>query len=94
MAFQINCTLESIEYRGLRTGVGRESGRTWMSLVVEDANSQQVEISVPADLQSDIYALHLVKGDFINVSIRATARNDGQSYVQLIAIPELCEEGE
>lgn len=94
MAFVLNCTLESIEYRGLRTGVGQKSGRTWMSLVLEDSNSCQVEVAVPNDLQSDIYSLHLQKGDYLNVAIRATARSDGQSYVQLLAVPELVEDGE
>ena len=92
MAFLINCTLTDMEYRGLRTGTGRDSGKPWMMLVLEDSDTQQVEISVPADLQGDVYGLGLAKGDKVTCAIRAVARADGNSYCQLTAIPELADD--
>ena len=64
-----------------------------MSLVLEDENANQLDVSVPSDLQGDVYGLGLRKGDIITVAIRAVARNDGNSYVQLRAIPELEDQG-
>lgn len=93
MAFVINAQLNRMEYRSVRSGVGKESGKTWMSLVLEDENANQLDVSVPSDLQGDVYGLGLRKGDIITVAIRAVARNDGNSYVQLRAIPELEDQG-
>lgn len=91
MAFVLSVTLESMEYRNLRSGVGKESGKPWMSLVLEDEGANQIDISVPADMQGDVYGLGLRKGDMITLSARAVARNDGNSYIQLLALPELCD---
>ena len=93
MAFVINAQLNRMEYRSVRSGVGKESGKTWMSLVLEDENANQLDVSVPSDLQGDVYGLGLRKGDIVNVAIRAVARNDGNSYIQLRAIPELEDQG-
>lgn len=92
MAFAFNCVLEGVEFRAVRSGTGRDSGQPWMSLVLEDADSQQVEVSVPRDFQGDVYSLGLRKGDSVDVAVRAVARNDGNSYVQLRALPELVED--
>lgn len=89
MAFVLNCNLESMEYRGLRSGTGKDSGRAWMTLVLEDSDANQVEVSVPQDYQSDVYGLGLRKGDVLSVAVRAVARSDGNSYIQLRAVPEL-----
>ena len=89
MAFVLNCSLGSMEFRALRSGKGRESGKVWMSLVVEDSDSQQIEVSVPADYQSDVYSLGLRKGDIVDLNVRAVARNDGNSYIQLTDVPVL-----
>lgn len=89
MAFVLNCNLGHMEFRVLRSGKGRESGKVWMSLVLEDQDSQQVEVSVPADYQSDVYGLGLRKGDIVSLSVRAVARNDGNSYIQLTEVPVL-----
>lgn len=88
MAFVLNVAMEDMEYRAIRSGVGKESGKPWMSLVLEDENSNQVDVSVPQELQGDVYGLGLRKGDIVNLLIRAVARNDGNSYIQLRAIPE------
>ncbi len=89
MAFVLNCSLESVEFRAMRTGVGRDSKKSWMSLVLEDSDSNHLEISVPQDLQGEVYGLSLQKGDILKVDIRAVARNDGNSYVQLRGVPML-----
>lgn len=91
MAFALNAVLSPMEFRALRSGSGKNG--PWMSLVFEDADSQQLEASVPKDLQGDIYNLGLSKGDVCSISVRAVARADGNSYVQLRALPELAEVG-
>ena len=88
MAFVLNCNLPSMEFRGLRTGTGKDSGRAWMTLVLEDSDANQVDVSVPQDLQGDVYGLSLRKGDVVHVAVRAVARVDGNSYIQLVAVPE------
>ena len=50
MAFVLNVTLPEVEYRGMQSGTSRESNRPWMSLVFEDKDTNQVSVSVPADL--------------------------------------------
>lgn len=94
MAFSINCVLSDMEFRALQTGTSSQNNRTWMSLVFEDAEANQVSVSVPSDMQSDVYALALRRGDLCTIAIRAVARADGNSYVQLRAVPELLEEDE
>lgn len=94
MAFVLSCMLDHMEYRGMRTGTGSKSNQPWMLLVLEDGDAQQVEVSVPRDMQGDIYSLGLRKGDFIMACVRAVARADGNSYVQLVALPEIYEEEE
>lgn len=91
MAFVLQCTLDHMEFRSMRTGVGRESNRPWMMIVLEDGDAQQIEISVPADMQGDVMSLGLRKGDEVYCAVRAVARNDGNAYVQLLAIPEVYE---
>lgn len=89
MAFSISCVLPKMEYRAIRTGTGKNG--VWMSLVWEDSDSQQIETSVPKDLQADVYGLSLKRGDLCAISVRAVARSDGNSYVQLKALPELAD---
>lgn len=92
MAFRVNVTYECIEFRGIQSGTSRESGRPWMSLVLEDSETNQISVSVPQDLQGDVYSLGLRKGDEVAVSFVAVARADGNSYLQLSAAPELLED--
>lgn len=91
MAFVLNVTLDNMEYRHILTGVSSQSGKPWMSLVFEDKEANQIQASVPNDMQGDVYGLGLRKGDMCVIAVRAVARNDGNSYVQLTALPEIYE---
>lgn len=91
MAFRFNIT-NTYEYRGMVTGVSAKTGRQWMSLRLEDEQAEQIEISVPSEMQGDVFNMSLNKGDLIEVSFVAVARSNGNSYVMLNALPEYCEE--
>lgn len=91
MAFALNVTVPDVEYRGCQSGTSKE-GRPWMSLIFEDKDTNQISVSVPSDMQGDVYSLSLRKGDMCVINVRAVARADGNSYVQLRAIPEILEE--
>lgn len=92
MAFSLEVTLPRVEYRATRSGTGKRG--LWMSLVWEDEKASQIETSVPAEMQADVMGLGLTKGDRCVISIRAVARTDGNSYIQLLALPELMDEEE
>lgn len=94
MAFALECNLSEVEYRACRAGKSQSTGNLWMSLVFEDMDAQQIECSVPQDMQGDVYSLGLCRGDVCNIAIRAVARADGNSYIQLRAVPEVLEEEE
>ena len=91
MAFNLSFVMHSVEFRRQRYGVSSNTGKAWMSLVFEDSEGYQVECSVPADMQQDMLDEPLEKGDLCNVALRAVAKADGSSYVQLRSLPELCE---
>ena len=40
----------------------------------------------------DVYALCLRKGDMCAIAVRAVATADGNSYIQLLAVPEVLED--
>ena len=86
MAFSIKFT-GRYEYRGDRTGVSTKTGKPWRSLIFEDDDSSQVEVSVPSGMLQDVEDLELAKGDVADVTFRATARGDGSSYVMLLDVP-------
>ena len=90
MAFVLTVDLPDVEYRTCRSGTSKQ-GNVWMTLVFEDLDSNQIEASVPADLQSEVYSLGLHRGDSCSVKIRAVARADGNSYVQLLELPRLVD---
>lgn len=92
MAFRLNVVLRELEYRGRASGNSSKTGNRWMSLIFEDAETQQINVSVPSDMQDDVIDLGLRKGEICNVSILAVARADGNSYMQLTAIPEPLED--
>lgn len=94
MAFVINATLSEVEYRACKSGTGQTSGKPWMSLVFEDYDANQIECSVPQDMQGDVFSMELKRGDLCNIAIRAVARADGNSYVQLVALPVVLVEDE
>ena len=92
MAFSLNCNLTDVEYRACKGGTSQKTGKPWMTLVFEDTEANQLEASVPADMQGDIYSLSLRKGDLCNINILAVARADGSSFVMLRALPEVVSE--
>lgn len=84
MAFSLPVHLEGYEYRALRTGQGQNG--TWMSIVLENPeDARQVDISVPKDMQSDVYNLSLTKGDVLTLEVVAYAGAD-YSRVRLVEI--------
>ena len=90
MAFRFKTSFPEIEYRGEQSGAS-ERGR-WLSLIFEDSECNQLSVSVPKDMQSDVYALCLRKGDMCAIAVRAVATADGNSYIQLLAVPEVLED--
>lgn len=92
MAFSLQFKLDEVEYRACRSGTSSK-GNVWMTLVFEDFDSNQIEASVPADIQSEIYSLGLQRGDMCSVRIRAVARADGNSYIQLLEKPTPIDAG-
>lgn len=87
MAFRFNCTLEGYEYRNQRSGLSNNTGRRWLSLIVEDAaDGSQLDIGVPNDLISDVDAMELKKGDMLNIPVVAVSAKD-YSFVRLTALP-------
>lgn len=85
MAFRIDCTLEDYEFRVLRSGVSSKSGQNWYSLVLESPTAEQVDVSVPAELQGDVLSAGLVKGDHVSCAVTAVSSKD-YSFVRLIRI--------
>lgn len=94
MAFRIKATYPDVEYRGYQSGFSEKSQRDWLTLIFEDDECDQIQASVPANMQNDVREMHLSKGDHCAISILAVATNSGNSYVQLTALPELLEEDE
>ena len=72
----------------MRSGKSQKTGNPWMSLIFEDTDASQVEVSVPQDMQSEVYGSNLQKGSHYDLPIRAAARADGNSYIQLLGMPE------
>ena len=91
MAFSLKVAM-TVEYRGSRSGISSRSGNQWLTLVYETEESDQISVSVPNDMISDVQSMHPIKGDMHNIIIRAVARADGNSYVMLQALPTLVGE--
>lgn len=89
MAFSFSCKLD-VEYRGMRSGLSSKTQKPWLSLLFEDDEQSQLNVSVPSEMIADVNNLQLRKGDQCHVTIRASARADGNSYIMLqdIAIDE------
>lgn len=89
MAFSFNAKLD-VEYRGMRSGLSSKTNNTWMSLLFEDEEQSQLNVSVPGDMQADVMNLQLRKGDLCHIKFRASARADGNSFLMLqdIAVDE------
>lgn len=92
MSHRLRCKLRGYEYRGMRSGQGA-NGRTWMSIICEEGGQDpnQLDVSVPADMQADVMNLGLRKGDLLDMVVLAVAGSSGgrsYDYVQLQALPE------
>lgn len=86
MAFRFTCDLPGYEYRGMRTGVGG-NGRQWMSLVTESPDdASQLDVSVPVELQDEVFKLALRKGFLLNMRVLCVAA-EKYSFVRLVDIP-------
>jgi hypothetical protein len=89
MAFNLNVHLDNYEYRTMRTGTGANGA--WMSLVFENPeDARQIDVSVPQDMQSDIYNLGLTKGDIVSLDINAYAGVE-YSRIRLIKITSVVD---
>lgn len=94
MAFRLTCTLFNYEFRGTRSGKSDKTGQPWLSLILESPeDSSQIDVSVPVDLQADVYQLGLRKGDLLNVPVLAVSAKD-YSFVRMANVPTLCPEVE
>lgn len=90
MAFRIECELQSYEYRTLRTGVSSKTGQSWYSIVLESPAAEQVDVSVPNELQGDVLSLGLVKGDTVSCVVLAVSSKD-YSFVRLVRISRVVD---
>lgn len=90
MAFRFKTTFPNLEYRGEQSGTSDRG--PWLSLIFEDSECNQLSVSVPKNMQGDVYALGLRKGDMCAIAVRAVATADGNSYIQLLAVPEILED--
>lgn len=91
MAFSLEVEKYKVEYRGMSSGVSTSTGNVWMSLITEQFNGRQLEISVPSDKQASVMNLGLRKGQMIECHIQAVAQASGNSYVRLLDDPVLID---
>ena len=97
MAFIVPDIKKTLEYRGRNAGTGK-NGKEWLSLkceTLDEDNSLDYELTVPQDLQGDVYRLGLRKGDYIDVIFTARyGMGQGGSaygYLQLQRCPMLVD---
>ena len=81
MAMDVVVPLENQEFRAIQTGVSQKTGKTWMSIIVEDFEARQTSVSVPAELQNEVTSLGLRKGELLKLAVRIKAGND-YAYTQ------------
>lgn len=95
MAFRIECTLDNYEFRVLRSGVSTKTNQPWYSLVLESPTAaEQVDVSIPTELQGEVLSLGLVKGDAFSCRVLAVSSKD-YSYVRLVQVLRVVDsEGE
>ena len=91
MAFRVVAKYPEIEYRGFQSGHSEKTKRDWLSLIFEDEECNQLNVSVPLTMQQDVREMTMRRGDHYAISIVAVATADGNSYVQLRALPELVD---
>ena len=92
MAFRLSVRVPNVEYRGYQQGYSERSKRNWLTLIWEDQEFNQLQTSVPAEMQNDVREMSLRKGERCEIAILAVATADGNSYVQLRALPEVYDE--
>lgn len=97
MSFSLRCKVPC-EFRGITSGTG-QNGSTWMRMKCEyeqDGDLQDLEVSVPKDLQSDLYNAGLRKADMVLLDVTAragsTRKGESYSYVQLNNVPRLIDD--
>lgn len=90
--WELPARLIGYEYRGLRSGVSSNTGKSWMTMILEEpeGGARQMSVSVPEDMQADIFNLGLRKGDFISCEVLGRV-TDNYQFIQLVSIPELYE---
>lgn len=89
VAFALDVSLEGYEFRGVQSGVSAKTNKPWMSLILEKAdNAQQLNVSVPVELQGNIAGLGLKKGDVVSCPVAAVATQK-YSFVSLRGLPEV-----
>lgn len=76
MAMNLQTEIKNQEFRAIHSGVSQKTGKPWMSLVVEDFEANQTSVSVPAELQSEVTALGLRKGELVTIGVRVRAGSD------------------
>lgn len=94
MAFSLRVKI-MVEYRGMASGMGKND-KPWMSLQCEtmDGSSEvhTIDVTVPHELQADVYGCGLRKGDVIemDVTARAGTGQNGRaySYIALNKVPK------
>lgn len=90
MAFRIECLLEDYEFRVLRSGTSSKTGQPWYSLVLESPTAEQVDVSIPVELQGDVLGAGLVKGDHVSCYVTAVSSKD-YSFVRLSRIARIVD---
>lgn len=89
MAFNIDCDLLGYEFRALNTGVGKQTGKPWASLMLENVkNSRQVDVRLPYELVEDFRKCGIKRGDLVSVRVSAVAGKD-YSFITAHDIPTL-----
>lgn len=76
MAMNLQTEIKNHEFRAIQSGVSQKTGKPWMSIVVEDFEANQTSVSVPAELQSEVTALGLRKGELLTLGVRVRAGSD------------------
>ena len=58
LAFRLR-VVGNYEYRGQQSGISGKTQKQWLSLLLEDQDTQQLSISVPTEMIRDVFDMHL-----------------------------------
>lgn len=75
----------------MRSGVSAKTGNPWYSLVLESPESEQVDVTVPAELQADVMNAQLRKGELIDCVVLAVS-SQNYSYIRLVSIARVYDD--